>query len=1055
MLSTIKKSFSKEKEKNNVISNRQLINENSKTNRKSTKSTNFSEKSLNKKRKIVGHNRVLTSIDNKKQILALDLYNNNKSKYSSNNYNHSHVINNTDANLNSLIKVNIKLNKKKQYTPMNKRMKKEKIINKAILNKEKSNFMSKRKEYSYKDNSIKKIILIQKWWKKKFVKKETKLKIEVLFYFIRRFIYKQIMKLLNKRKYILKYYFNKWNHKVNFKKILYELKIYKYTNIINHKTINIKRNHDLTIIKATNSSTGNKKHNYIKKFKQYNNNIFVKIDQRKKCEKTNKNKVYDYLYINKNDSRSKKKYPSINTFSPGIKKEISRKEKFSEKLYSNNKIHSSIEIIPKNQSTFESNKLNNLKIINNNNINTQLHKGIKKYNTNCNFTKINKNRIKDIIKDNKNHFNKNLKEAESFNENDYYFTDLLSNKNIKKEKIFFDNNITLKNSQRTNSKKILRKKYDLFFNELGNSKKSITNYEIILNTEPDKNNSNFNNINSNNLHFNNYYSKLDNNLITNDKNNKYLRLKKLDIYPLSFINEKRNSHKTNEIKTFFNLWKNKTIKRKILYCLIELSKKQKMKIFFTKTLLNILLNIFKKIILKIYFKKYKDIVTKKIIIKQLKIYFNKKIRDYSINANKQKTCDIINNININHYINYTHNDQINNNINTFIPKTTKNYNNIFNNSTNMNYNNYTPSYIPQHISYINNFDDINFFNSNINDFNFQINKNYNINNNNDYGTVFLDKIVKKKNKGNLTAQINQFLMVFNLLEQHKNNKTSLYNCFKKWKNFNGKILYENNTSNLNNIKINENVVNYKKIKVQNKNNKKNNKIMDLNLDYDTFRQYRNNNIYNNSLNKLCFNKFVNINNSNLFSDRQSNTVRNNEIVSGQSSNRNNMKIRYIDNINTNFADNSSESSILKNKINSEIIYQKKKLNSNHILNQNTLNNNNLIEENKIHFKKINKIEEREVHFNSLNKNNNKKAYNKIFNNINYFYNNTEIYDKVSNNTRKNTIQKRENIIKTTNYIFDYKYIFNNIKNYFSKQNKIINKKINKSFCGNLINNLED
>jgi hypothetical protein len=312
------------------------------------------------------------------------------------------------------------------------------------------------------------------------------------------------MKLLNKRKYILKYYFNKWNHKVNLKKILYKIKIYKYTNNINHKTINIKRNHDLTIIKATNSSTGNKKQNYIKKFKQYNNNIFVKIDQRKKCEKANKNKVYDYLYTNKNDSRSKKKYPSINAFSPGIKRELSRKEKFSENLYSNNKIYSSMEIIPKNKSTFDSNKSNNLKLINNNNINTQLYKGIKKHNTNYNFTKINKNRIKDIIKDNKNHFNKNLKVAESFNENDYYFTDLLSNKNIKKEKIFFDNNIISKNSQRTNSKKILNKKYNLFFNELGNSKKSITNYEIFLNTEPDKNNSNFNNTNSNNyLHCNN------------------------------------------------------------------------------------------------------------------------------------------------------------------------------------------------------------------------------------------------------------------------------------------------------------------------------------------------------------------------------------------------------------------------------------------------------------------------------------------------------------------------------------------------------------------------
>ena len=1048
------------------------------------------------------NNKALIPEKNKK-MLFLDLLQNNKIN---NKNNHSHVVSNTDINLNSIIKVNIKLNKKKDYTPMNNRAKKRKVLktylseNKTKINKENS----KSEDSSYNYSIIIKIIKIQKWWKKIFARNEMILKVEYFCIFLKRLIYTKISKLLNLYYYNIYYYFHKWNNIVSLKRIISKIIFNKHNCNINN-TININRN-DILINYKNINNTGYKKQNYLKRINHYNPNLFKKIDH-KFSEKKIKNRMIESLLINNNNNIKyllNKKSPTIQVMSSRINTALTGRKKSTEKSNANNKLYSSIGFVKNYKPNYNTIDTNNANIFNSNK-KPQCNKEMKKFNSlisisniysnsykfNSNYNLKNINRVKKINKTNKKNGNKNIKQK--INEHGLNNNDKYSNKKIKKEKKYFYSNITSIDSQNKikNDNNIFKKKLDFLINDFGNNKKNITENILTLNTEPNnKINNNINNINKNKRNAD-CYLKTKKKIIKD----RHSRLKKFDTCPLSLINNKNNLYKNNYIKSYFNVWKKIVIQKKIIYNLIKSSKQKKLKKLFFNKIINILLMVFKKISLKKYLNKYKDIITRIIIIKKIKLFFgNNKTKTYNSSYNKKKGVDIINNININNYINYT-NNETNNNINNFIPKTTKNYD-IFSNQVKINnynnYNNYSPSYSQTSLSYMNNFDNFNIIstNTNINNVNIDLNKNYNINNNN-YSSIYLDKVVKKNQKSNLIAQINQFRMVFNLIEQHYiNNKASLYNCFKKWKNYYVKKLYKTKMHNLNKKKINEKVINFKKIKVHNKNSKK--KIEGNNKDVFS----GNNNIKKSTikkldnylpLNDLNLHKYIKINKSSIYSDRQFNTIKIEENYDSKSSMRNNMKIRYIDNNYKNFGDNSSESSIIKNKINSEIIYQKKKLNYNHILNINNFSNNNLIEENKYHFKKLNKIEEREVHFNSLNKNRN-NAYNKIFNNLNNFYNNIDYYSNVSeisnnnlevrpeyhfsknkteraiinksNNNNNNNIKNSEslNIIKfkdNDNNKIDYKKLFNNIKNIFSKNKKRINKKVNQTFCCILVNNLQD
>ena len=482
--------------------------------------------------------------------------------------------------------------------------------------------------------------------------------------------------------------------------------------------------------------------------------------------------------------------------------------------------------------------------------------------------------------------------------------------------------------------------------------------------------------------------------------------------------------------------------------------------------------------MKIYFSKYKDIINRDIILNKLKLYLLKrKNTNTLLNENNNNfSCvtlqrgDIINNININNFINYTK-DEINN----LIPNIKDDYN-LVSNSIKLNSN--THSYFKSTLPYLS----INSIN-NVGKINIMKN-NFDINNN--YHKIYLNKKKEVLPKGILVDQINQLRMVFNLLEQHScinsDNISHLLNYFKKWKKV-CEINLDNKTSN----KIS---LNYKKINIQNK-YKKNRQNYERNINKNIISS---NNIIKKAdmeedkyskktLNEINCNKYVKINQSkNIYKTRYSNTFRgyeNSEILRND-----NNKIRYIDNRNRIISDNISDLSNYKYNFNSEIIYQKKILNYNNQISN--LNNDinylhkSIISESKLNnYKNNNKIEEREVHFNSLSSNKNTTYTNIRNNNINIIYNdNFNIFDN-NINDNKNKINKNEDIelkkkiskikIISESINFDANSInvkdsinenncsnlINKIKKLFSKERKVNNHKINQTFCCSPINLLDE
>ena len=160
-------------------------------------------------------------------------------------------------------------------------------------------------------------------------------------------------------------------------------------------------------------------------------------------------------------------------------------------------------------------------------------------------------------------------------------------------------------------------------------------------------------------------------------------------------------------------------------------------------------------------------------------------------------------------------------------------------------------------------------------------------------------------------------------------------------------------------------------------------------------------------------------------------------------------------------DNSSELSLAKNQINSEIIYTKKILNhNNQIFNNNLKFNNSFLKLNQPK-RKINKIEEREVHFNYLITNKNNSFAKTIENETTH---NTS--DKLTESSIKNKISKIKIISESINSDINSINIkdsnenncgnlINKIKKLFSKKRKVINHKINQTFCCSPINLLDE
>ena len=392
---------------------------------------------------------------------------------------------------------------------------------------------------------------------------------------------------------------------------------------------------------------------------------------------------------------------------------------------------------------------------------------------------------------------------------------------------------------------------------------------------------------------------------------------------------------------------------------------------------------FQILILKKYFDEYQNKAIETNILLKLRAYLLKsnKLQKYIDSAEKEdlnhyntKEGGIINNININNFINYNYSNQI-----------------ISSEKNNNNWNNYIPeNNFKFPLSYMKN-EQINIINPNDQ---FKQEKNY--------------KIVKINNfypKGILINQMNQLRMVFNLLQQKKLKKSNIKDYFKLWK--------KNTFNNCNNITI------FKKIKILEK--------------------------------KITFGRERNI----FLNNRQiSSTTKNNDII--KSNFQNNKYIRYINNINKNDFDNSSESTHIRNTVNNEIIYTKKILNHNKILSNNYYRYNNNVLKLGQGLRKINKIEEMEVHFNSLSVN----KYNSFTRNTvneNSFNNSNKLTESaIKNKLQKIKVDFLENPIqkykKENNK--NYNSIFQNIKEYFSIINRKIdynNININQTFCSRLKN----
>ena len=1057
-----RKSSSYEK-KQNIINNK-LGKENIKHDNLLFKSNTISGKSLNKK--IIKRNypentfNPIIKKSYKKKLLFLDLVQSNKTINKGNN--HNHMTSNTDTNLNNLIKVNIKNNKEKDYTPINRTIRKRKVLKGNIdinnIYKDKSHKFLNFKEYlGINNNKIKKIIFIQKWWKKIFYIQKYLIKVNNLINIIKKIIYKNIMNQFIICLYYLKSYFLKWYYIVNYKKILDKLIIYKQ-KYFTKKTINI--NNSFHTIHIKNKNTTNKK---IQKKKVLNNfKKFKKIDQNKLTFNSDMCNIIESL-LNTNNNDNNNNNFILENKSPLVASISSKNNTYSQrslrKKVFENQNYSTINNNNKNKLVFNtiiSNNSNSIKNI----LKTQIKKN---YNSN-NERQI--NRIRNLNKNNNYLGNKNLIK--------YSEKNIVINCNKENNKLLkFSNNRILKDNKARNINNSLKKKLNIFINETGNiTHHSIQNPKILLNTEP-----NFTNYNNNYNNISNTINSFKNNNILNTINSSYnnninkkkvikdklFKLKKYDTCSITLKNKKFNKYKKYYIKKYLYFWNEITVKNKIISYFIKQSKIINLRNLFYKKIISDIKRLFKILLLKKYFIQYKDIIFKIVIIRKLKL-FNKNINNINniniknCNNNKNlKRGDIINNININNFINYT-----NNNISDYIPKSTKNHN-IIPNSVKL-YNN-IPTYFKSPFNYFNNFNNINELNIINTNINLDLNNNYRLN---------------KKRKGILVNQINQFRMVFNLLEQHyRNNKPSLFNYFTKWKNNCLNSKYYNNKYNFRKIekrKINEKIINFKKINIQNNNNITNN--INNNKDYQIKKgdnknkkyEIKNINISNlkpkNDLNNI--NQFLKKNNNkHIYSARYSNNIRDSEFdYINNSLQNNNKRIKYID-INKNIYENSFESSFLRNNVNSEIVYQRKILNFNHITNLNNSNcpNSNIIpSDNKFPFKKLNKIEEREVHFDSLSKN--KNIYNNIENNYNYY--NNDNYRLINNNDKNDININLENKIRNklskiridipininnniddekNDKIYSNKILFNRIKNLFSKDIKLENKKVNQTFCG--------
>ena len=735
--------------------------------RKSLNISNYSSNNLLRKRNSFLDNKIRTkSIDHKinnvletqnKSLIKSGIFDNiNIKNYIDTKMNERYrknklTINNTETKLNSLIKVNVKKRKEKYVSSKNNIYKKNKIFNdykmraKTEINqkniseashKNKNsnssdnhfyNLVSQEKLYN---NKIKEIKLIQNFWRKylslhrnidnkNYLNVIYKTKTKKFFIKVKIVLYSHLLKLLKYMIYNINFYLKNWHNKIYLEKILQNIISIKRQNCYKNITIKIP-NFSKNRTHKTSTRQISSGFNRFKKLKTYYDNCSNISNNLSSTENFLKNKNNNFIH----------KTSLLSSSNLNSSRRVHVYNKSSEK--ENNKNRRNIFIAKINKKTKTKSNLSELLFRNNDNFS----KSINKINTSAN---------KDL----------NIKKK---------FTKILvsNNKittNFDKDKIR-NKFKSLKTNSEKNKKLVQNSKND---NDK-NINKKIRNCVLFHKNE---------NNNKNN-------SKINNNINQVVKNkNKSHRLKKFDTCPLSVM--KKNGENQliykSRIKKYLFHWKSITFKTKIMKYLRSIWNKKKLRNIIYRKILRIIMDYFQILILKKYFDEYQNKAIKTNILLKLRAYLLKsnKLQKFIDSTEKEnlehyntKGGDIINNININNFINYNCSTQI-----------------ISSDKNNIGWNNYIQeNNFKFPLSHMKN-ETMNFINTNNQ---FKQEKNY--------------KIVKINNfypKGILIDQMNQLRMVFNLVQQKKSKKSNIKEYFKLWKK-----------NTFNNCK---NMTNFKKINI--------------------------------------------------------------------------------------------------------------------------------------------------------------------------------------------------------------------------------------------------
>ena len=748
---------------------------------------------------------------------------------------------------------------------------------------------NKKNEYN---NDMKKITLIQKWWKNIYDKNTKKLNsISFLVACVKKIFCLKIFELIKRKFPSIDYFFHKWNDKVTKLKIINHLlkKVKKTRNKKDKCDINNK-----LIKKSTNknnqekSKDKNQKSKLLKTKKKTNlilNNINIETTKTKECQTTKHNKKGNLInftlntnvgYNNKKKttpyspimiSTTERNISPINILNKNLCIRKPQKSNYFEKNISSTNKDSNKNKERKSNKMNEINneknskkklgeKIHKLKVIKNTDNNKQVNNFTNSSKNENNFNLVENprilqssrlnNYILNIDKKDMNisqmhcNYNKKTKKENRLNNN--------SNKNSNNKSLHFNTEV---NSNKINSIFKMNKqntkvyenclykdnKYQNYYSPINkelykkiNHKDNLVlfNKNVILKKEKGILSSvkDFNNLKKNKFSYN----------TINETNSTLSKVSSID--NASYRKMKKGKHKNININKYFFDWKEYVDKKNIIK---KLNINSKLIYYLNHCTNNISLKKSFEKLIRAYKKEKLHDCFKNMVIKMI-INIIKKVAEYKSNyinetknknngkffCYKKRSGDIINNININNYINYGdyklfHKRKARSP--NVIPKfkkskTIKNSSQFNYYGTKLSLSNSSSSKIidaneqKKPIS-LNTFD----YNDNDNiieeDINYRNVTNYNEKYNGytkgrcmNYNDTKIDNKTQKIEDGVIVDQINQLKMVFNLLERHnlQNNKSikkfSLPNCFDKWK-----LLSFN--KNLCPHKINEKIINLK------------------------------------------------------------------------------------------------------------------------------------------------------------------------------------------------------------------------------------------------------